>query len=161
MNLIIFLFLYVAEIFFSSNYFPLCYLFIQFLHMFELHSHPLVNTELPLSLDNGFSLSEDSTQHRLKSNYAIHQLELSIPLRLLVVLYYDGPVALCSISKKGLKLTNSIQTERWLGSSDAVCASIASDQQILAIGCRRGVVELYDLSKSGSLLRNVSLYDWG
>ncbi|XP_031479241.1 uncharacterized protein LOC116250045 [Nymphaea colorata] len=133
----------------------------EFLHMFELHSHPLVNTELHLSLDNGSSLSEDSTQHRLKSNYAIHQLELSIPLRLLVVLYYDGPVALCSISKKGLKLTNSIQTERWLGSSDAVCASIASDQQILAIGCRRGVVELYDLSKSGSLLRNVSLYDWG
>ncbi|KAI3876081.1 hypothetical protein MKW92_015400 [Papaver armeniacum] len=92
---------------------------------------------------------------------AITQLDFSLLLRLLVVLYSDGQLALCSVSKKGLKLIESIKAERWLDSGDAVCVSVASDQQILAVGSKRGFVELYDLAESASLLRTVSLYDWG
>ena len=82
-------------------------------------------------------------------------------MRLLLVLYSDGQLVSCSVSKKGLKPVESIKAEKSLGSGDAVCTSVAGDQQILAIGTRRGVVELYDLAESGSLIRTVSLYDWG
>ncbi|GKU88049.1 hypothetical protein SLEP1_g2359 [Rubroshorea leprosula] len=51
--------------------------------------------------------------------------------------------------------------EKRLGSGDSVCTSIASDQQIVAVGTRRGIVELYDLAESASLIRYVSLSDWG
>ncbi|KAF8380184.1 hypothetical protein HHK36_027666 [Tetracentron sinense] len=140
----------------------------EFSGTFELDSHPCDGnkvTESPRSLDNGLSSRGDlrvltSTRNSSRS-YAVIQLELSLPLRLLVVLYSDGQLALCSISKKGLKQTESIKAERWLGSGDAMCASVASDQQILAVGSRRGVVELYDLAESALLLRTVSLYDWG
>ncbi|XP_077219542.1 uncharacterized protein LOC143853708 isoform X2 [Tasmannia lanceolata] len=140
----------------------------EFYGIIELHGHPQGTNEVH-SLDNdGSSVSEGalrggstSSNHSCASGVAVIQLELSIPLRLLVVLYCDGQVALCSISKKGLKQTDSIKAERWLNSSDAVCASVASEQQILAIGCRKGVVELYDLVESASLLRTISLYDWG
>ena len=82
-------------------------------------------------------------------------------MRLLLVLYSDGQLVSCSVSKKGLKPVESIKAEKSLGSGNAVCTSIAGDQQILAVGTRRGVVELYDLAESGSLIRTVSLYDWG
>ncbi|WOL17540.1 RAB6A-GEF complex partner protein 1 [Canna indica] len=94
-------------------------------------------------------------------NSAIVQLELSLQLRLLVVLYSGCQIALCSISKKGLRQINSIKAERWLNTDDAMCASVASDQQILAVGCSRGVVELYDLADNATHLRTISLYDWG
>ncbi|KAL5718688.1 hypothetical protein ACHQM5_011565 [Ranunculus cassubicifolius] len=120
--------------------------------------------EQPHSLENGSA--SDATLRVLLSNIAISttavtQLELSLPLRLLVVLFSDGKVALCSVSKKGLKVTESIEAERWLALADGVCASVASDQEILAVGTRRGVVELYNLAESASLIRAVSLYDWG
>lgn len=135
----------------------------------ELHSHSYGSSEVcePLhSLENGSSASEgplsvSSSSHNSLSSSAIVQLELSLPLRLLVVLFGEGQVALCSVSKKGLKQTDSINVEGWLNTSDAVCASISSDQQILAVGCRKGTVELYDLAESASLIRTVSLYDWG
>ncbi|XP_008785301.1 guanine nucleotide exchange factor subunit RIC1-like isoform X2 [Phoenix dactylifera] len=92
---------------------------------------------------------------------AIIQLELSLQLRLLIVLYSGCQIALCSINKKGLKQISSIKAERWLSTNDAMCASIASDQQILAVGCSRGVVELYDLADGAMHLRTISLYDWG
>ncbi|KAF9602571.1 hypothetical protein IFM89_029870 [Coptis chinensis] len=121
-------------------------------------------TKQPHSLENG--LVSVGTIRALISNIALSasavvQLELSSPLRLLVVLYSDGKVALCPLSKRGLKHTESIKVERWLSSGDGVCVSVASDQQILAVGTRRGIVELYDLAESASLLRTVSLYDWG
>lgn len=97
----------------------------------------------------------------LSAKPSILQLELSLSLRLLFVLYSDGKLVLCSISKKGLKHAELIKFENWVGSGDAVCASLASEQQLLAVGTRRGVVELYDLAESASLLRSVSLYDWG
>ncbi|XP_058085999.1 uncharacterized protein LOC131233336 isoform X1 [Magnolia sinica] len=136
---------------------------------FELDGHPRGTngtTEPMRSLDNGSSASEGAlrvptSSHSSAGGSAIIQLELSLPLKLLVVLFSNGQVALCSISKKGLKQKDSINAERWLNSGDAVCASVASDQQILAVGCRRGIVELYDLAENASLLRTVSLYDWG
>ncbi|XP_039116025.1 LOW QUALITY PROTEIN: guanine nucleotide exchange factor subunit Rich-like [Dioscorea cayenensis subsp. rotundata] len=94
-------------------------------------------------------------------NAAIVQLEFSLALRMLFNLYSDGCVALCSTSKKGLRLVNSLKIERWLNTPDAICASMASNQRIIAIGCWRGVVELYDLVEGVSHLRTVSVYDWG
>ncbi|KAF5193219.1 Rab6a-gef complex partner protein 1-like [Thalictrum thalictroides] len=121
-------------------------------------------TDQKHSLENG--LASEGALRVFISNIALNisailQLELSLPLRLLVVLFSDGKVALCSLSKKGLKLAESVKAERWLNTGDAVCDSVASDQQILAVGTRRGVVELYDLAESASLIRTVSLYDWG
>lgn len=92
---------------------------------------------------------------------AIVWLEISLLLRMLFVLYSDGRLIVCSVSKRGIKQAESIKAERILGPGDAVCASIASDQQILAVGTRKGTVDLYDLAESTSLLRTVSLYDWG
>lgn len=77
------------------------------------------------------------------------------------MLYSDGQLVSCSVSKKGVKQAESIKAEKRLGSGDAVCASVASEQELLAVGTRRGVVELYDLTESASLIRTVSLYDWG
>lgn len=91
----------------------------------------------------------------------IIQLELCLSLRLLLVLYSDGQLVSCTVSKKGLKQADSIKAERKLGSGDAVFASVASEQQILAVGTRRGVVELYDLAESAPCIRTVSLHDWG
>ncbi|KAK9279850.1 hypothetical protein L1049_013532 [Liquidambar formosana] len=135
---------------------------------FELDSHLHdVNevTELPHSLENGFASGGASRSFSFSHNFsrrsAVIQLELSFPLRLLFVVYSDGQLVLCSVGKKGLKQAESIKAEKMLGSGDAVCASVGSEQQILAVGTRRGVVELYDLAESASLIRSVSLYDWG
>ncbi|KAL6585560.1 hypothetical protein OROMI_002204 [Orobanche minor] len=66
-----------------------------------------------------------------------------------------------SVSKRGLKHTESIVVERRLTSSEVVCASLAPEQQIHAVGTLKGTVELYDLANSTSLIRTVSLHDWG
>lgn len=117
------------------------------------------------SLDNGVaSKGVPGTviaNHCVSKKSAIIQLELCFPLRLLFVLYSDGQLVSCSMSKKGLKHAESIKAEKRLGAGDAVCTSVASEQQILAVGTKRGVVELYDLAESASLIRSVSLYDWG
>ncbi|OVA11965.1 Ribosome control protein 1 [Macleaya cordata] len=122
-------------------------------------------TQPPNTFENGPSLEgslRDVTSSQTSGNsFAVTLLDLSLLLRLLVVLYSDGQLALCSVSKKGLRQIESIKAERWLDTGDAVCASVSSDQQILAVGSRRGFVELYDLAESASLLRTVSLYDWG
>lgn len=139
-----------------------CYFFyIQFPSSVRLccqppHAVPDVSST---ALIEGTSVQEP-TQCCPRSS-AIIQLELSSQLRLLVVLFSSCQIALCSISKKGLKQTQSIKAERWFNTEDAVCVSVASDQQILAVGCSRGVVELYDLAENATLLRTISLYDWG
>ncbi|KAJ3699104.1 hypothetical protein LUZ61_002809 [Rhynchospora tenuis] len=94
-------------------------------------------------------------------NFSITHLEYSTHLRILVVLYSNGQIELCSVSKKGLRQSSGMTVERWLTTEGATCTSFASDQKILAVGCGRGVVELYDLSESGQLLRTISLFDWG
>lgn len=120
-------------------------------------------SKLSHSLNNGFSSSgtqSDSTDHLVKKSSVIH-LEFSLQLRLLVVLLNDGHILLCSVSKKGIKHIEAIKAEKRLVSADAVCTSVASDQQILAVGTKRGVIELYDLAESATLIRTVSLHDWG
>ncbi|CAI9101893.1 OLC1v1000047C1 [Oldenlandia corymbosa var. corymbosa] len=117
------------------------------------------------SLENG--LPSNGTQgvsmpnHYLQKKPAIIHMEFSLTLRLLFLVLSDGRLLLCSVSKRGLKQAEFIKVEKYLGSGDAVCASVASEQQILAVGTKRGVVELYDLSDAASLIRSVSLYDWG
>ncbi|KAG9455470.1 hypothetical protein H6P81_008374 [Aristolochia fimbriata] len=141
-------------------------------YTFEVKSHSGDNGEVAAahrSLENGSFASEaisglSNLNRKLlncSADSAIIQLELSLPLRLLIVVYSNGKVAICSISKKVLRQTDSIRAESWLDCGDAVYASIASDQQILAIGCKRGEVELYSLAENMPLLRTVSLYDWG
>ncbi|CAK9156741.1 unnamed protein product [Ilex paraguariensis] len=117
------------------------------------------------SLDNGLASGGAqgvfTSSHYLLPKSAVIHLEFSLPLRLLALLFSDGQLVVCSISKKGLKQSEFIKAEKRLGSGDAVCASVAPEQQILAVGTRRGVVELYDLTDSARLIRSVSLYDWG
>ncbi|GLT84668.1 hypothetical protein SLE2022_028850 [Rubroshorea leprosula] len=141
----------------------------EFCGAFELDPFPCDSSEVTASshfMGNGVASGEEpsgdfTSNHRNSRKSAIIQLELCIPMRLLLVLYSDGYLVLCSVSKKGLKQLESIKAEKRLGSGDAVCTSIASDQQILAVGTSRGVVELYDLAESASLIRTVSLSDWG
>lgn len=141
---------------------------MQFCGAFRLNFHCQEGneaTKLLYSRENGLA-SEGVDGAFMPSLYssqrsAIVQLEFSLSLRLLCVVFSDGQLVVCSVSKKGLKQAGSIKAEKWLGSGDVACASIASEQQILAVGTRRGVVELYDLVESVSLIRSVSLYDWG
>ncbi|ESQ43929.1 hypothetical protein EUTSA_v10005756mg [Eutrema salsugineum] len=134
---------------------------------FSIGSHPSDSNDdrlLPYTLGNGIGSGVASATLASDDNFskksAIVQLELCTRSKLLFVLYSDGQLVVCSVNKKGLKYTESIKAENKLG-GDAVCASVASEQQILAVGTRKGMVELYDLSQSTSLLRTVSLHDWG
>ncbi|KAK8502964.1 hypothetical protein V6N13_100260 [Hibiscus sabdariffa] len=102
-----------------------------------------------------------ASNNNVSKKSAISQLEFCVLMRLLLILYSDGQLLSCSVSKKGLKAGESIKAEKFLGNGDAVCTSVAGDQLILAVGTTRGVVELYDLADSGLLIRTVSLYDWG
>ncbi|CAI9764198.1 unnamed protein product [Fraxinus pennsylvanica] len=119
-------------------------------------SHPLDN-----DLASGGIQAVHRSNNFAPETSAVVNLEFSISLRLLFVLFSDGQLVSCSVSKKGLKHTESIKVERRLASSDVVCVSVASEQQILAVGTRKGVVELYDLADSASFIHAVSLYDWG
>lgn len=83
------------------------------------------------------------------------QLQVSAELHLLVAVFTEGTVALCIINGA------EVSPERWVGVFDAVCASIAHDQQYLAVGTRRGSVELFNLADCASYLRSISLVDWG
>lgn len=141
---------------------------MQFCGAFHLDvqlSNGIEANNLSYALDNG--LSANGAKDAFTPNFylskkcAVIHLEFSLPLRLLFVLFADGLLMLCPVSKKGLKQAELIKAEMKLASVDAVCASIASEQQILAVGTKRGVVELYDLADSASLIRSVSLYDWG
>ncbi|KAG7635234.1 Ribosome control protein 1 [Arabidopsis suecica] len=134
---------------------------------FSIGSHPSASNDdrlLSYTLGNGLVSGVASptlaSDDKFSTKPAIVQLELCTRSKLLFVLNSDGQLVVCSVNKKGLKYTESIRAEKKLG-GDAVCASVASEQQILAVGTRKGMVELYDLSHSISLLRTVSLHDWG
>ncbi|KAL4562680.1 hypothetical protein LXL04_026710 [Taraxacum kok-saghyz] len=122
------------------------------------------------SLDLDFHFNTENGHTKLSNgvgsmsrNSAITYLEFSLALRLLFVLFSDGHLVLCSVSKRGLKQvdSDSVKPEYRVGSGDAVCASVSPDQQILAVGTKRGVIELYEISEPVSLIRYVSLHDWG
>ncbi|KAH9320719.1 hypothetical protein KI387_015358, partial [Taxus chinensis] len=106
-------------------------------------------------------ISTSISGKKTASHHNISRLELSLALRLLVVVFGDGHILLCSTTKKGLGQMDGIKAERWLGVSDAVCTAVAPEQEILAVGTRRGTVDLYDLEDGATLVRTVSLYDWG
>ncbi|CAH8269381.1 unnamed protein product [Arabidopsis lyrata] len=134
---------------------------------FSIGSHPsdsnddrLLSYSLGNGLVSGVASAALASDDEFSTKSAIVQLELCTRSKLLFVLNSDGQLVVCSVNKKGLKYTESIKAEKKLG-GDAVCASVASEQQILAVGTRKGMVELYDLSQSISLLRTVSLHDWG
>ena len=76
---------------------------------------------------------------------SISQLELSLALRLLVVLFGDGHILLCSTSKKGLGHMDGVKGEIFLGVSDSACTTLSAEQEILAVGTRRGTVDIYNL----------------
>ncbi|XP_027101751.1 uncharacterized protein [Coffea arabica] len=121
--------------------------------------------KLSHSLDNGLP-SNGAQGVSLPMNYmrkksAIVHMGFSFSLRLLLLLFCDRQLVSCSASKKGLKQADLIKVEKKLASGYAVCASVASEQQILAVGTKRGDVELYDLTDSASLVHAVSLYGWG
>ncbi|KAH6829995.1 Quinoprotein amine dehydrogenase [Perilla frutescens var. hirtella] len=99
--------------------------------------------------------------HVVPQTCGVVHLEFSNTLRLLFVLFSDGKLIQCSVSKRGLKHAESVIVEKRFASGEAVCASVAPDQQILAVGTRKGVIELYDLADSASLIRSMSLHDWG
>ncbi|GLJ12697.1 hypothetical protein SUGI_0196120 [Cryptomeria japonica] len=105
--------------------------------------------------------SANFSPKKIANHTSISQLELSLALRLLVVVFGDGHILLCSTSKKGLRHMDGIKAERWLGVSDAACIALSPEQEILAVGTRRGTVDLYDLEDGATLIRTVSLYDWG
>uniref|UniRef100_A0A7I4D4R9 RIC1 C-terminal alpha solenoid region domain-containing protein n=1 Tax=Physcomitrium patens TaxID=3218 RepID=A0A7I4D4R9_PHYPA len=118
-------------------------------------SFPL-SPRLPLS---PVSVGDDTKIPKRTSG--LFQLLVSAELRLLVAIFTEGTVALCNVSGKGSKQGTEITPERWIGVFDAVCASIAHDQQYLAVGTKRGSVELFNLADSASYLRTISLVDWG
>eukprot|EP00850_Spirogloea_muscicola_P003181 SM000012S25443 [mRNA] locus=s12:1087565:1095716:- [translate_table: standard] len=96
-----------------------------------------------------------------ESHMGIAQLEYSEPLRLLVAVLMDGRAVLCSVGDKGLRPVEDIVPEKWVGLMDAVCTQVAAKQQVLAVGSRRGTVELFNLAENAAHLRTISLHDWG
>ncbi|XP_024394918.1 uncharacterized protein [Physcomitrium patens] len=102
-----------------------------------------------------------SRETRVHKPSSLSQLQVSVELQLLVAIFTEGVVALCTINEKGPKRCSEISPERWVGVVDASCASIAHDQQILAVGTRRGTLELFNLADGASFLRTISLIDWG
>lgn len=127
----------------------------QFKDPFKFHLNPQSD-----DASVGYSALLESTPGLVNSS-SIVQLELSMMLKLLVVLHSNGHIALCSIGKKGLRQADLIKVEKWINVSDAVCCAIACGQQFLAVGCKRGVVDLYDLAEDATHLRTLSLNDWG
>eukprot|EP00250_Pteridium_aquilinum_P014754 c22181_g1_i1 orf=80-2449(+) len=89
------------------------------------------------------------------------QLELSVQSNLLTAVFQDGRVLICTTSKNGVKKGSDILPDRWIGISDAICASVASEQNMLAVGSKNGSVSLFDLADNAILIRTISLYDWG
>ncbi|CAA7023038.1 unnamed protein product [Microthlaspi erraticum] len=126
----------------------------------DSNSDSLLSYSVGNGLVSGVASATLASDDKFSTKAAIIQLELCTLSKLLFVLNSDGQLLVCSVNKKGLKYTESIKAEQKLD-GDAVCASVASEQQILAVGTRKGTVDLYDVSQSISLLRTVSLHDWG
>ncbi|KAG0587383.1 hypothetical protein KC19_2G160700 [Ceratodon purpureus] len=91
----------------------------------------------------------------------LSQLLVSAELHLLIAIFTEGTIALCTVCRKVSKQATEITPERWVSVIDAVCASIAHNEQFLAVGTRRGTVEIFNLADSASYLRTISLIDWG
>ncbi|CAI7744404.1 unnamed protein product, partial [Closterium sp. NIES-53] len=91
----------------------------------------------------------------------VAQMVYSPALRLIAVVLVDGRVVLCSTGERGLRPVEDVTPEKWVGVVDAATVAVGERQQLLAVGSRRGTVELFDLARSSAHLRTVSLFDWG
>ncbi|CAI5939654.1 unnamed protein product, partial [Closterium sp. NIES-65] len=91
----------------------------------------------------------------------VSQMVYSPALRLIAVVLVDGRVVLCSTGERGLRPVEEVTPEKWVGVVDAATVAVGERQQLLAVGSRRGTVELFDLARSSAHLRTVSLFDWG
>ena len=97
------------------------------------------------------------------SDPGVAQLEYCAALRLLVAVLLDGRVVLCSTAEKGLRPVEGVTPGRWVAVNDAVCAAVGARQQVLAVGTRRGTVELFTLGDNRAAVQRstISLVDWG
>ncbi|GJP42311.1 hypothetical protein CLOM_g1893 [Closterium sp. NIES-68] len=91
----------------------------------------------------------------------VAQMVYSPLLRLIAVVLLDGRVVLCSTGERGLRPVEEVTPEKWVGVVDAATVAVGARQQLLAVGSRRGTVELFDLARSSLHLRTISLFDWG
>ena len=78
----------------------------------------------------------------------------------LVLLTEENTIAICAVGDKGLRVHKDIVFSRWLAVTEVSCISIAATRQALAIGCRNGDVEIYNLVDGGKYERAISLCDW-
>ncbi|CAI5523710.1 unnamed protein product [Closterium sp. Naga37s-1] len=85
----------------------------------------------------------------------VSQMVYSPALRLIAVVLVDGRVVLCSTGERGLRPVEEVTPEKWVGVVDAATVAVGERQQLLAVGSRRGTVELFDLARSSAHLRTV------
>lgn len=124
----------------------------------EANGSPTVPVAAPLASHPSFAASNNN---QAIGDSGFTQIEVSSVLHLLVAVLSEGYVLLCSVNEKGLRQVNDISPQKWVGVLDAICAAIGHQQQLLAVGCMRGTVELFNLADNALPLRTISLFDWG
>ncbi|CAM6095693.1 unnamed protein product [Calypogeia fissa] len=123
----------------------------------EANGSPTVPVPAPLASHPSFAASNNQAI----ADCGFTQIEVSSILHILVAVLSEGYVLLCSVNEKGLRQVSDITPQKWVGVLDAICASIGHQQQLLAVGCMRGTVELFNLADNALPLRTISLFDWG
>jgi len=105
--------------------------------------------------------SVDGHDHQHSTLPAIVGMEYAAPCRHLVLLTEEKSVAICAVGDKGLRVHKEIAFSRWLAISEVSCIHLGARTHALAIGCRNGDVEVYNLMDGGKYERTISLCDWG
>ena len=121
------------------NFSSICFLFIltifiQFIGNSYLLQDP-VSAQGDVYSDNGslvYSiLTSKNSRYHIEKNVAsfpsISYLELSLALRLLVVVFDDGHVLICSTNNKSLMKMDGIRDKIWLGLYHVVCVAVGSE----------------------------------
>eukprot|EP00898_Chlorokybus_atmophyticus_P004519 jgi/Chlat1/5068/Chrsp33S08959 len=91
---------------------------------------------------------------------SIVQLEYSAALQVLAIVVADGRVIVAKTSTSRLHPVEQVHKDTVLA-SDAACVAIATRTEVLAVGRRDGVVDMYSLADRCAYLRTLSLVDWG
>ena len=123
------------------NFLSICFLFILTIFIEFIGDSYLLQDRVSAqgdvySLDNGYSiysiLTSKNSRYHIEKNVAsfpiISYLELSLALRLLVVVFDDGHVLICSTNNKSLMKMDGIRDKIWLGLFDVVCVVVGSEQ---------------------------------
>jgi hypothetical protein len=167
------LFIFFGNLFFANclavflSFFisPLFLLTLQLLDSVKIFSKGSCVPERSPQKENNqdVTIQEKAKSYKEMKNATLSfiHLEVSIQLNILIAVLQDGQLLLCTTSSNGVKKGSDIAPERWLGIYDAVCAAIAHEQSILAVGCKSGDVNLFDLADNAVHIRTISLYDWG